>query len=76
MCNKLCHFGKTTFENDNKILPIIEYRDNQVCNPNYPMTKCEQIKHDIEIKGMDAVVSEYKKDGHSFGKYKAPGAVE
>jgi hypothetical protein len=40
------------------------------------MTKCEQIKHDIEIKGMDAVVSEYKKDGHSFGKYKAPGAVE
>jgi hypothetical protein len=76
MCNKLCHFGKTTFENDSKVLPIIEYRDNQVCNKDYPMTKCEQIKHDIEIKGINTVVSEYKKEGHSFGKYKAPGAIE
>lgn len=76
MCNKLCHFGKTTFENETNITPIIEYRDNQVCNINSPMTKCEQIKHDIEIKGMNSVVSEYKKPGHSFGKYKAPGTTE
>lgn len=76
MCNKLCHFGKTTFENHNKILPIIEYRDNQTCKKDNFMTKCEQIKHDIEIKGMKSVVSEYKAENHSFGKYKAPGSAE
>lgn len=76
MCNKLCHFGKTTFENHNTILPIIEYRDNQACKKETFMTKCEQIKHDIEIKGMDSVIDQYKNPNHCFGKYKAPGSVE
>lgn len=76
MCNKLCHFGKSTFENHNSILPIIEYRDNQTCQKGSFMTKCEQIKHDIEIKGMDTVTHEYKNPNHSVGRYKAPGAVE
>jgi hypothetical protein len=76
MCSKLCHFGKTTFENDQKILPIIEYRDGQTCNKNTYMTKCEQIKHDVEISGIDQVIADYKNSQHSFGKYKAPGSVE
>jgi len=75
MCNKLCHFDKTTFENTN-IEPIKEYRDNQVCNINKPMTKCEQIKHDIEIQGIDQVTSIYKNPDHSIGKYKAPGSTQ
>lgn len=76
MCNKLCHFGKTTFENDKSILPILEYRDNQVCAPDTYMTKCQQIKHEIEIKGINEVVASYKNPNHSFAKYKAPGTVE
>ena len=44
MCSKLCHFGKTTFENTT-IQPIEEYRDNQTCKAGSVMTKCEQIKH-------------------------------
>jgi ATP-dependent helicase/DNAse subunit B len=76
MCSKLCHFGKTTFQDSTKVLPIIEYRDHQTCNKDSFMTKCEQIKHDVEIKGMKSVVSEYKADNHSFGKYKAPGSAE
>ena len=76
MCNKLCHFGKSNFNGHNSILPVIEYRDNQTCQKDTFMTKCEQIKHDIEIKGMDIVVSEYKAENHSFGKYKAPGSAE
>jgi hypothetical protein len=76
MCNKLCHFGKTTFENSNTVLPILEYRDTQVSAKHKFMTKCEQIKHDIEIKGMDEVVKEYKNPNHCFGKYKAPGSTE
>ena len=75
MCNKLCHFGKTTFDNT-PIEPIIEYRDNQVCSVGSTMTKCEQIKHDTELHGMDAVVSLYKHPNHTFGKYKAPGSTE
>jgi hypothetical protein len=76
MCNKLCHFGKSDFQDHNSILPVIEYRDSQCCKKDTFMTKCEQIKHDIEVKGMDTVVSEYKAENHSFGKYKAPGSAE
>lgn len=74
MCSKLCHFGKTTFDNTN-ILPIIEYRDNQVCQQGSFMTKCEQVKHDLELHGMNSVVKEYKHTNHSFGLYKAPGST-
>jgi hypothetical protein len=74
MCNKLCHFGKTTFENTS-VLPIIEYRDNQTCQQGSFMTKCEQIKHDIELHGMNHVVQQYKHTNHTFGMYKAPGTT-
>lgn len=76
MCNKLCHFGKTNFSDSSSILPIIEYRDNQVCETGSFMTKCEQIKHDIEINGIESVTQQYKHPNHTFGKYKAPGSVE
>lgn len=75
ICSKLCHFGKTTFENSN-ILPIIEYRDNQLTPTNKTMTKCEQVKHDLELKGMKEVVDEYTVPGYTVGKYKAPGSIE
>ena len=76
MCSKLCHFGKTTFEDNINIKPIMEYRDNQPCKIGDNMTKCEQVKHEIEIKGIDQVISEYKNPQHNFGKYKAPGSIE
>ncbi len=72
MCSKLCHFGKTTFENSD-IHPIIEYRDGQVTPKDKFMSKCEQIHHDIQLNGMDAVVKDYKHKNHTFGFYKAPG---
>lgn len=75
MCNKLCHFGKTSFA-DTTINPIMEYRDNQVCQKDSVMTKCEQIKHDIEVYGINEVTKLYKHPNHSFGKYKAPGSAE
>ena len=75
MCNKLCHFGKTTFENTH-IFPTTEYRDNQVCGVGQHMTKCEQVKHDIDIKGINTVVDEYTMPGYTVSKYKAPGSVE
>jgi hypothetical protein len=75
MCSKLCHFGKTSFA-DTHITPTIEYRDNQHCKKDSIMTKCEQVKHDIELKGMNEVIKEYRYHNHSFGKYKAPGSTE
>ncbi|NBQ16786.1 DUF2800 domain-containing protein [bacterium] len=74
-CTKLCHFGKTTFENSH-VLPIVEYRDNQVCANGSVMTKCEQIKHDIELKGIENVVDQYTMPNFTIGKYKAPGTTE
>ena len=75
MCTKLCHFGKTTFDNTH-ITPQIEYRENHTCNMGSTMTKCEQVKHDIDLHGMNVVVEQYKNKNHSFGKYKAPGSTE
>lgn len=75
MCNKLCHFGKTTFE-DTHVSSIKEYRDNQLFVIGQNMTKCEQVKHDIELKGINSVVDEYTIPGYTVGKYKAPGSVE
>jgi hypothetical protein len=74
-CNKLCHFGKTTFVNSH-VNPMVEYRDGQVSTIHEPMTKCEQVKHDIELKGIKRVVDEYTIPGYTIGKYKAPGSTE
>lgn len=74
-CKKLCHFGKNTFENTEH-LPIIEYRDYQLTELGQPMTQCEQIKHDIAIKGMDVVLDEYQTPGYDIAHYKAPGATD
>lgn len=74
-CNKLCHFGKTTFE-DSNIPAIIEYRENQVTPLGKVMTKCEQVHHDIGVKGVNTVIDEYTRPGYTVGQYKAPGAVE
>lgn len=76
-CNKLCYFGQNNFNKmNNHILPIIEYRENQLCHQGSEMTICEQIKHDIELKGIKTVVDEYTSKGYSVGKYKAPGSTE
>ena len=74
-CTKLCHFGKTTFENSH-VLPILEYRDGQLCKVDTYMTKCEQIKNDIELLGMQQVIDNYTLPSFSIGKYKAPGSTE
>lgn len=75
ICSKLCHFGKTTFENT-EIYPITEYRDNQVSKNGEYMTKCQQIGHDIEMKGMKEVIDEYQVPGYNIAHYKAPGSTE
>lgn len=74
-CNKLCYFGKTTFANTHA-LPIVEYRENKLTPIDHMMTKCEQIKHDIDLLGIDNVVDTYMVPGYSVGKYKAPGSTE
>jgi len=74
-CTKLCHYGKTTFE-DTNIQPLVEYRDNQVCSIGRTMTKCEQVAHDISVKGYQNTVDEYTVPGYNVGHYQAPGSTE
>lgn len=72
MCSKLCHFGKTTFDGT-CIDPSEEYRGGQITPKGAIMSKCEQIRHDVDMLGMTDVVHKYKHPNHSFGFYKAPG---
>ena len=75
-CRKLCHFGKNTFEEDPNIEPIYEYRENKFINIGQPMTICEQIKHDTDTMGLDAVIDKYTPEGYNVASYKAPGSTE
>lgn len=70
-CNKLCHFGKTSFGDG-----LIEYRDGMKTNIGDAMCKCEQIKHDTDLHGIDFVIDKYTHVGHNVSKYKDPGSVE
>jgi len=54
----------------------VEYRENQITTLGQNMTICEQIKHEIAIKGMDNVIDEYQRPGYNIGQYKAPGSAE
>ena len=74
-CSKLCHFGKTTFE-DSHVQPLLEYRDGRLQKLDTPRKKCEQIKNDIDLKGINNVVDQYTMPGYTIGKYKAPGSAE
>lgn len=74
-CTKLCHFGKNTFEGSEH-LPLIEYRENKLTNLGETMTICEQIKHDVTVKGMQNVIDEYQAPGYNIAHYKAPGSTE
>lgn len=70
-CNKLCHFGKTSFDNG-----LIEYRNGMKTNIGEAMCKCEQIKHDTDLHGLNFVVDKYTHAKHNVSKYKEPGSVE
>jgi hypothetical protein len=74
-CTKICPYGKTTFDGTH-LKAIQEFRPGQVTPRGKIMTKCEQIKFEIERKGMDRVDKEYLAQGHSIDFYKAPGTVE
>jgi hypothetical protein len=74
-CNKVCYFGKNTFEGTD-IKPIQEFRNGQVTPKGQLMTMCEQVKFEIERKGMDRTTSEYSKKGHSISYYHDPGSIK
>lgn len=71
-CRKFCHQGTTTFE-DTEITPIKEFRWGQVTRKGQYMSKCEQIRFELQRKGPERVLEEYKNPEHVIGKYHAPG---
>jgi len=74
-CSKICHQGMSTFEGTD-IHPMIETRHGKVIPYGQTMTKCEQIRYEMEKKGMDKVVEEYTAPNHDVAKYQAPGSIE
>lgn len=75
-CKKLCHFGKSTFEDSETIDSIIEYRDGQTTPKGQFMTACEQIKHDTDMHDLNYVVDKYTEKDYNVAAYKAPGSTE
>lgn len=73
-CSKLCHQGKTTFE-DTDIVPLVEKRAGQVTPYGQIMTKCEQTKCLIEKNGIEWVTNNLRCPGHVIGEYKPPGEI-
>ena len=74
-CSKICHQGMSTFEGTD-IHPMIETRHGKVIPYGQTMTKCEQIRYEMEKKGMDKVIEEYTAPNHDVAKYHAPGSIE
>ena len=58
-CSKFCFFGKNTFEGTG-VKPLTEFRNGQVCKKGETMTMCEQMRFEIDRKGLDRAVAEYK----------------
>ena len=50
-CTSFCHQGKSTFEGTS-IHPIMENRHGQRTSYGSYMTQCEQVKYEIERKGI------------------------
>jgi len=74
-CTKLCHYGKSTFE-DTSILPIVEKRNGQVCKRGSCMTKCEQIRYCLEHRDMESVNKNMSAPNHNVDFYQAPGEIQ
>ena len=73
-CSKLCHHGKTTFE-DTHVKPLTERRVQQRTRHGETMTKCEQTRYMIKKYGMDWVTEHLAHPDHQIGLYQAPGEV-
>lgn len=71
-CRTMCDAGKTTFEGTN-IEPIKEHRPGQRTRYGEVMTKCEQVRYMIKLKGIDWVTRHYMAPGYTIGKYGSGG---
>ena len=74
-CSKLCHQGKSTFE-ETHITPITEKRTGQVTPHGNVMTKCEQPRYMIKKYGIEWAHENLKHPDHIIGNYSPPGEVE
>jgi len=73
-CSKLCHQGKTTFE-DTEVKPLKELRVGKRTPHGQIMTKCEQTRYMIDKYGIDWVTENLTHSDHNIGTYQAPGEI-
>jgi len=75
-CYRLCHAGKTTFEDTDNVQEKTEDRYGQFTRKGETMCKCEQVRYAIKKKGIDWVTENYKDPSFEFSIYSAPGEVD
>lgn len=73
-CRSFCWHGKNTFEGTD-IKPIQEFRTGQTCKRGEKQTICEQVKYELDKKGLKKVVEEYKIKDKEFDYYQSPGGA-
>lgn len=74
-CRKLCHMGKSTFE-DTHITPLINRQNGHVTRKGEIMSKCEQIDYIFQHRSPESVTKHMSAEGHKIDSYKPPGDVE
>lgn len=71
-CKSFCWHGKNTFEGTD-IKPIQEFRNGYFSSRGDNMKICDQVKYNLDKKGLKKVVEEYKNKDKDFDHYTEPG---
>ena len=71
-CKKFCGQGLHTFQ-DTNIKSMTEFRSGQIANKGEIMTRCDQLNLELTKKGVDKVIEQYTKPGHTIDFYQNPG---
>lgn len=74
-CKKICHFGKTTFEETN-IKPLVQKKETYLTQPGETMTMCDQVHYSLKHRDMQSVIKNMSKEGHTVDYYHAPGSTD
>ena len=77
MCKRLCHQGKSTFE-DTNVTPLVQQKNTSKFFSSYgeTMCKCDQLLYTLEHRPVDVIIQNMTKEGHHVSNYKAPGEIE
>jgi len=77
MCRRICHQGKSTFEDTNiSAIKQTTNSNNYFSSCGETMCKCDQLSYTFSHRPIDTIIENMSKDDHHVSDYHAPGAAE